>query len=254
MTLPVSLQRIAIALLLLFTSASGMAGEAQGVLHWAAKTSLSLPVSGVVDQVLVTPGQVVKQNELMLQLDTRRVKAQLAAAQARLGRFKPGRDEAQRELERSEELFDRTVLSEVELQQAKIDFAEKEAALREARAAMVQAGLDLEYSELKAPFELMVLKVHVVKGQAIINELQSVPLIDIAENRLVASVLMPATKLVGARTGTRVTISHAGKKIPGTISTVDYNPATQQSMLTITISDQQSVAGAAGVPVLISWP
>lgn len=254
MNFPVYLTRLLMLLILMPVAAGSMAGEAQGVLHYAGKVSLTLPVSGVVENVLVKPGQTVKQDEVMLRLDTRRIEARLSAARARLKRFQPGRDEAERELERAEELFDRTVLSEVELQQSKIDFAEKDAALLEARAAITEAKLDLEYSELKAPFELVVLKVNVVKGQAIINRLQSVPLIDIAENRLVVSIVQPASKLVGAKPGTQVKVSYAGKQLSGSITSVDFNPATQQTTLKVSLDNQQAVAGAAGMPVKVSWP
>ena len=246
--------RIFACALLAWTATSSFAGEAQGVLHWDNRTNLSLPVSGVVDEVLVSTGQVVKQGEPLLKLDTRRVKAKLLAAKSRLSRFKPGRDEAKRELDRALELFDRTVLSEVELQQAKIDFAEKDAALQEAMAEATEAALNLEYSELKAPFELVILNVHVIKGQAVVNRLQAIPLIEVAKNQLVVSVLIAPSKLGAAKTGTQVTISYAGKNLAGVISHVDYDIDKQRSELNITLANQDAVRGAVGHPVQVTWP
>jgi len=243
-----------VGILLLLCATNGMAGEAQGVLHWDDRANLSLPVSGVIEEVLVSAGQTVKQGQVMLKLDTRRAKAQLQAAKARLTRFKPGRDEAERELERAEELFDRTVLSEVELQQVKIDFAEKDAALLEARAAVVEAGLDVEYSELKAPFDLVVLHNHAIKGQAVVNNLQATPLIEVARHRLVASVSLPAKRLAGIKKGQQVKVSYDGKTVAGKITTVTYDAGKQHSVLRIDIADQQAVKGAAGYPVLVTWP
>ena len=246
--------RVYASVFLTLCTMNSMAGEAPGVLHWAGRANLSLPVSGVIEEVLVSAGQTVKQGQLMLKLDTRRVKAQLRAAKARLARFKPGRDEAQRELERAEELFDRTVLSEVELQRVKIDFAEKDAALQEAQAAVIEAGLDLEYSELKAPFDLVVLQVYVVRGQAIVNSLQSTPLIKVAQNRLVVSVSMPATELSGVKAGQQVSVSYAGKKVAGKVTNVTYNPDKLRLVLNIDIADQQIIMGASGYPVQVTWP
>jgi len=245
---------IAVLLVLLVGTSNGIAGEAQGILHWDSRTNLTLPVSGVVDQVLVSNGQVVKQGESLLKLDTRRIKAQLQAAKSRMARFKPGRDEAQRELDRALELFDRTVLSEVELQQAKIDFAEKDAAWQEASAEVIQARLNLEFSELKAPFELNVLDIHVVKGQAIVNRLQAVPLIEVARNSLAVKSYVAASNLGNAKKGTQVTVSYAGKNIAGRISQIDYDLEKQRSILNITLDNQDAVKGAVGHPVQVTWP
>jgi RND family efflux transporter MFP subunit len=246
--------RIFACALLAWTATSSFAGEAQGVLHWIDRTNLSLPVSGVVDEVSVSTGQVIKQGETLLKLDTRRVKAQLLAARSRLSRFKPGRDEAKRELDRAVELFDRTVLSEVELQRAKIDFAEKDAALQEARAEVTEAMLNLEYSELKAPIELVVLNIHVIKGQAVINRLRAIPLIEVARNQLAVSVSIAPSKLGSAKTGTQVTVSYAGKNLGGVISHVDYDIDKQRSVLNITLNNQDAVRGAVGHLVKVTWP
>ena len=246
--------RVCANILLVLCATSSVAAEVQGVLRWAGETDLSLPVSGVVDEVLVRPGQAVKQGQVMLKLDKRRVKARLRAAEARVARFKPGRDEAQRELERAEELFDRTVLSEVELQQAKIDFAEKNATLQEARAALVGARLDLEYSELKAPFDLIVLHVFSVKGQAVINALQPMPLISVTRDRLLVSAPLPVAKLSGVDIGQQVTVTYDGKTVAGSVSRVTYDSGRRQSVLSISIADQQVVKGGAGYPVLVTWP
>ena len=246
--------RIFACALLALSTTSGYAGEAQGVLHWVDRTNLSLPVSGIIDDVLVSAGQQIKQGDVLLRLDTRRVKAQLQAAKARLSRFKPGRDEAQRELERAEELFDRTVLSEVELQQARIDFSEKDAALQEARAEVTEAALNLEYSELKAPFDLIVLTIHAIKGQAIVNKLQAMPLIEVAKNQLAVKVMLPAAKLGTAKLKTQVTVSYAGKKVQGIVTRVDYDFDKQLSIMDITLNSQNIVTGAAGHPVQVTWP
>ena len=248
-----SLSRTCTAFILVIFSIAAHAGEAQGVLYWAGKTDLTLPVSGVVKKVMVKPGQVVKAGETMLQLDTRRIKARLRSARAMLAQQKPGRDEAQRELERAEELFDRTVLSEVELQQAKIDFAEKDAALQQAQAALTEADLDLEYSELKAPFELVVLDVHVVPGQAIINRLQSVPLITVAEKRLAVEISSPTSMPAGIAMGKQVKVMYAGSSLSGRVISMDYDTSLQRSLVRITL-DRSPADNAVGSVVKVTWP
>lgn len=247
-----------VAWLLFFLFSAGLceayAGEAWGVIYREGRSSLSLPVSGVVAEVMVEKGQKVKQGEVLLRLDERYAKARLRAASARVSRQRPGRDEAKRELERAEELFDRTVLSEVELQQAKIDFAQKDAALEEARAEEMQARLDLEYSVLKAPFDLVVINSHVVPGQAVVNELSAVPLIEVARDNVVVLAALSPERHVDVKTGKQVSVTYAGKSVAGEIVATDYNLRDQQITMTIEIKDQSDVRDYAGHPVKVTWP
>jgi multidrug efflux system membrane fusion protein len=242
-------------LLLLFSSLSEtLAGEAWGVIYREGRVSLTLPVSGVVSDVLVEKGQQVSQGQILLKLDSRYAEARLHAARARVSRYLPGRDEAKRELERALELYDRTVLSEVELQQAKIDYAEKNAALEEARAEEAEARLDLEYSVLKAPFDLVVLHTHVVSGQAVVNELQAVPLVDVARDKVVVLATLPPERHVDVKTGKQVSVTYAGKSVAGTIVATDFDMQSQKITMTVSISDQSDVKEYAGHPVKLTWP
>ena len=243
--------------LLLLLLATGMtelfAGEAIGVFYREGRTSLSLPVSGVVQQVLVKKGQTARQGETLLKLDTRRIEASLQAAKARVERFRPSRDEAKRELERAEELFDRTVLSEVELQQAKIDYAEKNAALHEARAELTQAKLDLEYSELKAPFDLVVLQPYVVNGQAVVNVMQAVPLIEVATDSLAVVAQVAPERHIDVQAGKKVSLTYGGKTSAGSIVATEFDAGTQKISLHVKVNNQAAVKGYAGHPVKITW-
>lgn len=245
--------RLAACAFMMLIVTDGIAGEVQGVLQWEHRTNLSLPVSGVVKEVLVSEGQTVKQGKVMLRLDMRRVKARIQAAEARMSRHKPGRDEARRELERAKELFDRTVLSQVELDKAKNDYAEKNAALQEARAEVIEEKLNLEYSELKAPFDLVVLNVHAVKGQAVVNQFQAVPLIEVAENRLAAVAFTVPAKLAGIKPGAAVSVIYTDQQLAGKISVIDYDTNKHHSVLRVTLKDQSALKGVAGYPIRITW-
>jgi multidrug efflux system membrane fusion protein len=243
-----------ILLLMLTGQFEAYAGEAWGVIYREGRTSLSLPVSGVVAEVLVEKGQQVKQGDTLLKLDSRYAKARLQAARARVARFLPGRNEAKREMERAMELYDRTVLSDVELEQTKIDYAQKNAELEEARAQETEARLDLEYSVLKAPFDLVVLDNHVVAGQAVVNDFHAVPLIEVARNSVAVHARLSPERHIDVQTGKQVSVTYAGKSVAGEIVATDFNMQDQQITLTIGIKDQAGVKDFAGHPVKITWP
>ena len=246
---------IASALLLALMAVAPMAhaaGEADGVLQWEQKAALSVPVSGVVEAIYVIAGQRVAKGDVLLSLDKRPFQYRLQSAKSRKAQFAPGRDEAWNELQRAEELYERTVLSQVELDQAKIDFAEKDARYREAGADIDQAELDLEYAELKAPFDLIVVKSHVVVGQTVVNRLQATPLVTVAGGKLVAIMSLNPENTAGLNIGSDLHVSIAGNAHPGKVKVIDYDAKSGSAEVTILIGDQP--AATAGQRVHVTWP
>lgn len=121
---------------------------------WAAeKVELTTRVSGVVDVVLVKPGQRVKKGAVLLRLDRTILQARLDEAAAELSRAQADEADAKRDLERAQELFDRTVSSTTELDAAALRYARAQAALSTARARRVIAQKNVNDAELKAPFD-----------------------------------------------------------------------------------------------------
>ena len=120
---------------------------------WAAEVELTTRVSGVVETVLVKPGQRVKKGAVLLRLDRTILRASLDEAAAEQARAQADADDARRELDRARELFERTVSSTTELEAAALREARARAALSAASARRVIAQKNLNDAELKAPFD-----------------------------------------------------------------------------------------------------
>lgn len=194
------------------------AGDEAAVLHWVKRVELSTPVSGVVTEVLVDTGAQVKKTDVLLRLDQRGFKAEVKQAGAELRKARDLHDEAQREVERSEELFDRMVLSVHELQLVKIAANRTAAELEAAQARLVQAELALEYSEIRAPFDALVLERHVQPGQTVVSRLQATPLLVLAAARqMQARVQLTPEQLGKLSAGQQVEVRVAGERYQGEI-------------------------------------
>lgn len=188
------------------------AAELAGELVWARTAELSLPASGRVEKITVVPGAAVAAGEVILELDTRTARAQLADARAAQREAELRRAEAQREWDRAKELYDRTVLSERELQLAEIGFAAADARHQAARAAAVAAEVDLDYTRLSAPFDAWVLDLYVAPGQAVVNQVQAMPLLRVVERgRMRLRATADAAQLAGLAPGTAATVQ-AGER------------------------------------------
>jgi RND family efflux transporter MFP subunit len=131
---------------------AGTFGAMAGPLWAADAVELTTRVSGVVDEVLVKPGQRVKKGAVLLRLDKTVLQARLDEATADQARAQADEADAKRDLERAQELFNRTVSSTTELDAAALRHARAQAALSAADARRVIARKNLGDAELKAPF------------------------------------------------------------------------------------------------------
>lgn len=150
---------------------------AAGSLWAAEQVELTTRVSGVVEEVLVKPGQRVKKGAVLLRLDKTVLKARLDEATAEQARADADEEDAKRELERAEELFNRTVSSTSELEAATLRHARAKAALSGANARRVIAQKNLSDAELKAPFSGVVSSVPGGPGTVVTADCQPKPLV-----------------------------------------------------------------------------
>jgi multidrug efflux system membrane fusion protein len=158
-----------------------LAFEFEAELDWARQVELGTPLRGVVQRVVAKPGQRVKQGELLLQLDQRGFKSRVAGLKAQLEHLKAELAEARREQKRSLELYDRTVLSDHELQVAKNNFIAAKAKYHKGQADLAQAELDLEYSSLRAPFDALIIARQAEVGQVVVPDLKPIILFVVAD-------------------------------------------------------------------------
>ncbi|OZB75977.1 MAG: hypothetical protein B7X37_00580 [Halothiobacillus sp. 14-55-98] len=153
-----------------------------GHLAWAEVTRLSTPVSGVVTQIPVQPGQQVKQGAVLLRLDRKPLADRLAAAVAIRSGLVRAAAEAKRDAERTQQLYDRTVASESERQEALIKQEQAEASLNEARARADLRQWELGRSTLTAPYPARILSVDTAVGETVSSELNAPVLLRIARS------------------------------------------------------------------------
>jgi len=236
---------------MLFTTA--MAAEYPAVLDWSRRAVLSTPVSGIVASVSVVAGDRVTAGQDLLQLDQRPFESALADARAQARKYDLQREEARRELERTRELYERTVISVHDLQLGEIAAASAQADYSSAVAALDTARLQLEYSTLHAPFDGRVLAVDVTVGMTVINTQQATPLVTLAQDRpMHAQVRVDAGTLPGLTAGQAVMVSVRGKRYPGRIDHLGAEPdASGQYTLTVAF-DPGERALRAGLPASVA--
>ncbi len=201
------------------------AQELTGVVQWAQRVELGTPQSGVIVSVSVKAGDQVKKSDLLVRLEPRALLARIKKAESEQLKQKKARDEAQRELDRSKELYDRTLLSNHDLEVAKIAYADANSRYQASSAALIEARLNLEQSEIHAPFDGVILICNAEVGQTVVSALQSVPLVTLAATRQMrVQTEANQAQLDKLSVGQRVTVESAGRHMKGAISFIGLEP------------------------------
>jgi len=108
-------------------------------------------VSGYLDKIAYHEGDLVKQGQLLFQLDPKPFQAQLQAAQGELQSQQARYTNAKANLERVKPLAQQNALSQADLDRAQAEFDASKAAVFTAQAKVDDAQLNLGYTTIRSP-------------------------------------------------------------------------------------------------------
>jgi RND family efflux transporter MFP subunit len=182
--------------MLMLVARAPAAQELKGWLEWVHEVEMRVVENGVVEEVLVSAGQHVAKGDLLLRMDQREARARLLESKARVARARVEVEKAGRDLVRSQELFDRGLIAIEELKDAELSQLAATAEEEAAKAAEATSQVALEHTELRAPFDGIVVSRRVWNGAVIYKTLQQEPLIVIApDDQMLARALVTAPTL-----------------------------------------------------------
>ncbi len=108
-------------------------------------------VSGFLDKRLYTEGSVVKEGQVLFQMDAKPFEVQLAQAEAALAKQEVAMETARLDLERVKPLTEKNALSQKDLDDATGQYNSAAAAVDQARAQVESTKLDLSYTTISSP-------------------------------------------------------------------------------------------------------
>lgn len=108
-------------------------------------------VTGILQERLFEQGAQVKAGEVLYQIDPNRYRAAHQRAQAELERAQAELRQAQREWARTSDLFEKNAVSKRQRDEALSALETARANVSRSQAMVETAGIELEYTEVKAP-------------------------------------------------------------------------------------------------------
>ncbi|WP_444939999.1 efflux RND transporter periplasmic adaptor subunit [Microbulbifer sp. EKSA008] len=121
-------------------------------------------VSGYIDKVSFAEGTLVKQGDVLFTIDPRPYQARERAARADLARVRSDLSYSEKQAGRAKQLLNSKAISREEYDRRIASRDSARAALSAAEAALENAQLDLQYTEVKAPISGRVSRALVTQG------------------------------------------------------------------------------------------
>jgi membrane fusion protein (multidrug efflux system) len=108
-------------------------------------------VSGILLERVFQQGTLVQKDDVLYRIDPRLFKVRVTSAEASLQRAKATQDNARQQLERQKNLRERNVASGIDFDTAAVNLAQADADVLLQQAALEEARINLEYTEVRAP-------------------------------------------------------------------------------------------------------
>jgi len=209
--------------------------EVEGVLDWPEPSVKSFSVQGIVEKVAVHSGELVKKNQLLAQLDRSSLAAIIEKNKARVQQLDPLIFDARIEFNHAEELFERTVLSEVDLQKTQGVLKGLEAQQAVARADLKLAQIQFNEAQLNAPYDARLVRVDMLPGLVISDENMSSSQIILAQlGSMRAIISLQVEQAAKITLGQKAKLNINGDQFQGVVkSSMQQASASEQYILSV---------------------
>ncbi len=125
-------------------------------------------VTGTVENILFSEGSVVKEGDVLFEVDPSKYQAAFDLAQARLDSVQANLVKAERDYNRQVKLSDEKFASKATFDMAESAYLQAKAAVEEAKANLDLATIDLDRTQVRAPISGKIGKALVTKGNYVV--------------------------------------------------------------------------------------
>jgi membrane fusion protein (multidrug efflux system) len=124
-------------------------------------------IRGFIEKIHVDEGSTVSAGQILFTIDNRILKQEIEKLQAQLGMAEAELKQAQIEVNSTKPLVDKKIISTVELELKRSKVSIAEARIKEVKADLALAQVNLGYSEIRAPFAGTINRIPNKKGSLV---------------------------------------------------------------------------------------
>lgn len=230
----------------------GLSETFKGSVQFDKKSALSIEGSGIVEKVFFQRGDHLEKGSVMLQLDTRLLQKDIAAANASVAVAQSGYDKALSDFTRDERLYNDAAISQQRYEDSHFALRSKQASLEQAKAQLERLELLEQKATLHAPYSGVVTQKSVAKGQWVASGSAVAQLV--SSNKLQLEFYVDAPYSATLQKGKEYAVMLAGKKHVATLQAKlpQGDQVTRTFVVVLGLQTDQFVY--EGMPVAAEFP
>jgi HlyD family secretion protein len=215
-----------------------VSAQAAGIIEPDTTVEVKSKASGEILEIRVETGELVERGTLMVRVDQRTPRNNLAQSEAQLEVAQAQLANAAAQKRRADELFKSQSITETEHEKADLDYANAKATVVSAEVQVENARIQMDDTDVRAPIRGTIIEKNVERGQVISSPTSTVGggtvLLQMADLNLVqVRTLVDETDIGKIQPGMRATVDVAAfpnRPFEGSVLKVEPQAVTQQNV------------------------
>lgn len=182
---------------------------ATGTIEPVTEVEVGTQVSGIIDRIYIDYNSVVKEGEVIAEMDKVTLLSDLQSAQATYDGAKAEYDYQHKLYERNEKLHQKALISDTEYEQYVYNYQRARSTYEQSKAALSKAERNLSYATITSPINGIVTSKDVEEGQTVASGFETPTLFTIAADLTKMQVVADVDEadIAGVKDGARVTFT-----------------------------------------------
>lgn len=213
---------------------------ATGTMEPITQVEVGTQVSGVVEKIYVDYNSIVHEGQLIAELDKTNLNAAKTQAQAGYDNAVNQRDYMKIIFDRQQELYQSQVISKADLDDAYFNYQIAKGTVIQRLSDLQSAKTNLEYANIYAPIDGVVLSRAIDEGQTVAASLSTPTLFTIAQDlkEMQVEADVDEADIGQVKEGQRVTFTvdaYIGEIFEGVVTQVRLDPTVTSNVVTYTV-------------------
>ena len=211
-----------------------------GTLSAVTTVQVGTQVSGRIAKIYTDFNQTVKKGELLAMLDTSSLQMAVAEAESSYAKARAQLKQSQQDLARMQFLFDESIKTKNDLEQAQVNFELAQASLKSAQSSLERSRINLSYASIYTPIDGIVISRNIDVGQTVAASLSSPTLFlianDLEKMQILANVDESDIGQIQKGQEVRFTVqAQPGRTFTGLVSQIRLEPTTVNNVVNYTV-------------------
>lgn len=182
---------------------------ATGTIEPVTEVEVGTQVSGIIDKIYIDYNSIVKQGEIIAEMDKVTLLSDLQSAQATYNGAKAEYEYQKKLYERNQKLHEKQLISDTDYESSTYDYQRAKSTYEQTQAELSKAERNLSYATITSPIDGIVTSKDVEEGQTVASGFETPTLFTIAADLTQMQVVADVDEadIAGVEDGARVTFT-----------------------------------------------